>query len=62
MELVLETNSDAPFEQLKVLLLPGGHRPPGGPAPSTAAFTQVPLKPELSMYDSLIPQLKETGT
>ncbi len=62
MELVLETNSDAPFEQLKVLLLPGGHRPSGGAGPSTAAFTQVPLKPELSMYDSLIPQLKETGT
>ena len=50
MELVLETNSDAPFEQLKVLLLPGGHRPSGGAGPSTAAFTQVPLKPELSMY------------
>lgn len=59
MELVLETASQTPFEQLKVLLMLDGHRPATASQPW---MDQVPLNPKLSNYDSLIPELKETGT
>jgi len=58
MELVLEAASPCPFEHLKELVLAGGHHPPT----AAGVLTQIPLKPELAMYDSLIPHLLETGT
>jgi len=61
MEIVLEANSQAPFEHLKDLVLAGGHRPEP-PGCNISSLDQIPLRPELSMYDSLIPQLLETGT
>ena len=62
MELVLEAASLCPFEHLKELVLAGGHHPPtAGPAAAVVP-TQIPLHPELTMYDSLIPQLLETGS
>ena len=62
MELILESQSTTPFEDLKVLLLTPGHYPPepGGMPPNLPQ--QIPLCPKLSMYDSLIPQLLETGS
>ena len=60
MELVLEAGSLLPFEHLKELILAGGHHPPTTSS-GTSILAQIPLKPELSMYDSLIPQLMETG-
>lgn len=59
MELVMESGGVAPFEELKALLLLAGPSPGGRPS---AVTDQVPLSPVLSMYDSLIPQLQETGT
>jgi hypothetical protein len=59
MELVLEAASPTPFEHLKELLLLEGHYPR---SPPHAAILQTPLSPKLSSYDSLIPQLQETGT
>jgi transposase len=61
MELVLESGGCNLFEHLKDLILSGGHHPQAA-APPVAALSQIPLKPELSMYDCLIPQLLETGT
>lgn len=52
MELVLEAQSQAPFDVLKELLLAGGHRPR---AALSVVTDQIPLRPELSKYDSLIP-------
>lgn len=52
MELVLEAKSQTPFEHLKELLLPGGHRPK---AAVSVVTDQIPLSPKLSTYDSLIP-------
>lgn len=63
MELVLETIekdlSVDPFIALKELLLGPDRRPP---TTTELIAEQVPLCPMLSDYDSLIPQLLETGT
>jgi len=54
MELVLETESRALFDDLRELLL--GERRPAEVIDITSRFNQIPLKPELSQYDSLIPK------
>jgi hypothetical protein len=61
MELVLEAASLQPFEHLEELILGGGRRPPD-PGLVQSPVAQTPLQPDLAMYDSLIPQLLETGT
>jgi transposase len=62
MELVLEGASSSPFDDLKALVLTSGHHPPGSASMLTSVLDQIPLRPKLSMYDDLIPQLLETGT
>jgi transposase len=55
MELVIEADGAHPFEDLKDVLL-GEHRP------TSPLLHLEPIRPQLSIYDSLIPQLEETGT
>ena len=62
MELVLETQSTNPFEDLKALVLTSGHHSPATSSVPAVILGQIPLCPKLSMYDGLIPQLLETGT
>ncbi len=57
MELVLETESLKLFDDLKQLLL--GERRPDSVIDITSRLNQSPLKPELSQYDSLIPNRKK---
>jgi hypothetical protein len=54
MELVLETQSQKLFDDLRTLLL--GERRPAEIIDITSRFNQNPLQPELSQYDSLIPK------
>jgi len=54
MELVLETQSQTPFDDLRALLL--GERRPAPVIDITSRLNQSPLIPELSHYDSLIPK------
>ncbi len=53
MELVLETESQKLFDDLRELLF--GERRPAEVIEITSRLHQSPLKPELSQYDSLIP-------
>ena len=53
---MIEAGGAHPFEDLKDVLL-GEHRP----HPASLLHLE-PIRPQLSIYDSLIPQLKETGT
>jgi len=55
MELILETNSQTLFDDLRELLF--GERRPADVIGITSRLNQSPLKPELSQYDSLIPKL-----
>lgn len=54
MQLCLETESRQLFDDLRELLL--GERRPAAVIDITGRFNQIPLKPELSNYDSLIPK------
>lgn len=54
MELVLETQSIQLFDDVRELLL--GERRPAAIIDITGRFNQIPLKPELSRYDSLVPK------
>jgi transposase len=60
MELVLDSKSLHPFEDLKSVVLSVGGSPSG--IDSSAVLSQIPLKPRLSIYDSLIPQFLEVGS
>lgn len=53
MQLVIDSQTELPFEEMKKLLLTAGH------SPSTEHLSQQPLQPRLSQYDSLIPNLTE---
>jgi transposase len=53
MQLVIDSQTDIPFEEMKKLLLTAGH------VPKAEHLAQQPLQPRLSQYDSLIPNLKE---
>ncbi len=53
MELVMESDSHDPFDDLKRILLTDGHRPN-----HQEHLNQKKLSPRLSMYDSLIPNLQ----
>lgn len=57
MELVLETQSLTLFDDLRTLLL--GERRPAPVIDITSRLHQSPLSPELSQYDSLIPQARK---
>lgn len=57
MELVLETESQTLFDDLRALLF--GERRPADVIEITGRLNQSPLKPELSVYDSLIPNAGE---
>ena len=59
MELVLETDTQSLFDDLRELLL--GERRPAPVIDITSRLNQSPLIPELSQYDSLIPK-KGTST
>lgn len=59
MELVLETASTKLFDDLRELLL--GERRPAKVIDITSRLNQSPLKPELSIYDSLIPKKGTTS-
>jgi transposase len=54
MQLVLETPSLQLFDDLRALLL--GERRPAPVVDITGRFNQIPLTPELSHYDQLIPK------
>ena len=54
MELVLETQSQTLFDDLRTLLF--GERRPAAVIDITSRLGQSPLTPELSQYDSLIPK------
>lgn len=54
MELVLEASPRVGFEEVRELLL--GSRRPGNVLDISSRLNQRPLKPELSVYDSLIPK------
>ena len=54
VQLVLETDSIQLFDDLRALLL--GERRPAPVIDITGRFNQIPLTPELSVYDSLIPK------
>jgi hypothetical protein len=56
MELVMETDSEKMFEDLRELLL--GERRPSPVIDITSRLNQSPLQPELSVYDCLIPNHK----
>lgn len=53
MDLVNDAQSESPFDELKKLLLTGGH------FPDFDTHGQKPLSPTLSDYDSLIPNLRK---
>lgn len=53
MELILETAGENLFDDLRALLF--GERRPADVIEITSRLNQSPLKPELSVYDSLIP-------
>lgn len=55
MELILETDSCTLFDDLRDLLF--GERRPQDVIEITGRLNQSPLKPELSQYDSLIPNI-----
>ena len=59
MELVLETESRTLFDDLRTLLL--GARRPAEVTEISSRLKQIPLKPELSPYDSLIPKKGNTS-
>jgi hypothetical protein len=57
MELVMEGACEVPFVELKKLLLCDGHHP----LDTVHHLNQEPLKPRLSEYDFLIPNLQENN-
>ena len=55
IELVLGASAPCSFDEMRRIILGDGHRPVD---PNDPRIAQIPLKPELSIYDSLIPNME----
>lgn len=56
IDLVLGAGAPCTFDEMRRIILGEGHRPVNQ---NDLRVTQIPLKPELSIYDSLIPNIME---